>query len=185
MIVFATVATCVGSRSIAQTPEQQHLWDLQRAQASADEKLKDEQLNRQRETRKADPMGWVRTLNPLTSGGWQFRTVADDGGWAAYSTDHQLKRAGKKVTVWLRQEYAETQVKDDTRVRSVVQNIQYDCAKERQRSLMSIYYSDNNIQGSKQVEEADIKDAPWLAIIPGSHEELNYQWACTEKLKPG
>src|SRR5271154_3292095 len=86
----------------AQTPEQEKLWEAQRAQAQADQKAKAEQLAQQRAARKADPMAWVRTLSPLSTGGWQFRAVAADGSWAAFSTDHQLKRSGRLVTVWLR-----------------------------------------------------------------------------------
>src|SRR5208283_2419223 len=73
----------------AQTPEQQKNWDAQRAQSLADEKAKAERLAQQRAARKADPMAWVRTLNPLSTGGWQFRAVAEDGSWAAYSNEHQ------------------------------------------------------------------------------------------------
>src|SRR6204780_3107914 len=93
----------------AQTPEQQKMWDAQRAQAQADEKAKAEKLAAQRAARKADPMAWVRTLNPLTAGGWQFRSVAPDGSWASFSTEHQMKRSGHLITVWLREEYPEPQ----------------------------------------------------------------------------
>src|ERR1700689_5938290 len=93
----------------AQTPEQQKMWEAQHAQAQAEEKAKAEKLAAQRAARKADPMGWVRTLDPLTAGGWQFRSVAPDGSWASFSTEHQLKRSGKLVTAWLRQEYPEAQ----------------------------------------------------------------------------
>jgi len=47
-------------------------------------------------------MGWVHTLNPMTAGGWQFRAVAPDGSWASFSTEHQMKRSGHLITVWLR-----------------------------------------------------------------------------------
>jgi len=54
---------------IAQTPEQQKLWDAQRAQSHADEKARADLLAAQRAARRADPMAWVRTLNPMTAGG--------------------------------------------------------------------------------------------------------------------
>src|SRR5580704_2151811 len=82
----------LGAVCAAQTPEQQKMWDAQRAQAQADERVRAEKLAAQRAARRADPMAWVRTLNPLTGGGWQFRSVAPDGSWAAFSTEHQLKR---------------------------------------------------------------------------------------------
>ncbi|MDP9065649.1 MAG: hypothetical protein M3O06_07285 [Pseudomonadota bacterium] len=123
-------------------------------------------------------MAWVRTLNPLTAGGWEFRSVADDGSWATYSTTHQLKRSGTTITVWLRLEYAEPQANGSQRFLSVVQKVQYDCAKERWRALTTVYYAQNNLQGSDETEEADAKTAPWSAIIPGTRDELDAAWAC-------
>jgi len=164
--------------AVAQTPEQQQMWDAQRVQELADEKAKAEELRKAREARKADPMAWVRTLDPMTAGGWEFRGVASDGSWAAYTTTHQMKRSGKSVTVWLRQEYAEVQVNADTRYMSVVEKVQYDCAKERERPLVVIYYSGSNIQGSAQTEEPDSKSIPWNAIVPGTRDEFNFLWAC-------
>jgi hypothetical protein len=163
----------------AQTPEQEKLWQAQRAQTLADEKAKAEQLAKQRAERKADPMAWVRTLNPMSTGGWQFRAVAADGSWAAYSTDHQMKRAGHLVTVWLRQEYPEPQRSNGGDIfLSNVEKIQYDCANERARALLIIYYSENNISGTQQSEATDIKQAPWDPIVPGTQSEYIYQWAC-------
>jgi hypothetical protein len=163
----------------AQTPEQAQIWEAQRVQALADERTKAERLAREREARKADPMAWVRTLNPMTAGGWEFRAVANDGSWAAYSTNHQMKRSGALVTVWLRQEYAEPQPGNNGKYSSVVEKIQYDCVKERARALLIIYYADNNIQGSEQTEEVDAKTATWNAIVPGTRDEFNYLWACS------
>ena len=174
----------LGAAALAQTPEQQQMWDAQRAEAAAADKLKSERLLRDREARKADPMAWVRTLDPMTAGGWQFRAVAADGAWAAYSTDHQLKRSGKTVTVWLRQEYAEVQVESNNRYLSVVQKVQYDCAKHLQRPLVVVYYSNNNVQGTEQTDEADPKTAVWNAIVPGTRNEANFAWACADKTDP-
>jgi len=78
------------ARVFAQTPEQQQMWDAERVQMLAEEKKKNEQLMKEREQRKADPMAWVRTLNPMADGGWEFRAVANDGSWAAYTTSHQV-----------------------------------------------------------------------------------------------
>jgi hypothetical protein len=172
-------AALLSVRAIAQTPEQEKLWEAQRAQKQADDKAKAELLLKQRELRKADPMAWVRTLNPIESGGWQFRTVAPDGSWAAFSTDHQMKRAGHLVTVWLRQEYAEAQRTDDGDVYfSNVEKIQYDCAKERGRPVSVIYYAENNIGGSQHSEEMDPKITAWNDIVPGTQSDSLYQWAC-------
>jgi hypothetical protein len=163
----------------AQTPEQQKMWDAQRAQAQADEKIKAEQLAKQREARRADPMAWVRTLDPMSAGGWVFRAVAADGSWAAFSTEHQLKRSGHLVTAWLRQEYPEPQRSAAGEAyASDVQKIQYDCAKEQARVLLAIYYAQNNLAGSQQSEEADPKLAAWEAIVPGTQSEFIFRWAC-------
>ncbi len=163
----------------AQTPEQTKMWEAQRAQSQADEKAKMERLAEQRAARRADPMAWVRTLSPLTAGGWQFRGVAPDGSWASYSTEHQMKRAGRLITVWLREEYPEPQRNTGGDIYfSYVEKIQYDCANERARALLIIYYSENNITGSETSEATDVKQAAWVAIVPGTQSENVYQWAC-------
>ena len=164
--------------SAGQTPAQAELWEQQRTQALADEQARASQLYREREARRADPMAWVRTLDPMAAGGWEFRAVAADGSWATYSTTHQMKRAGSQVTVWLRQEYAEPQAVGSGKYLSVVEKIQYDCARDRARPLLIIYYSANNIQGSEQSEETDAKTAVWNAIVPGTRDEFNFLWAC-------
>jgi hypothetical protein len=164
--------------SAGQTPAQAEMWEQQRSQALADEQARATQLSREREARRADPMAWVRTLDPMAAGGWEFRAVAADGSWATYSTTHQMKRAGSQVTVWLRQEYAEPQAGGGGKYMSVVEKIQYDCARDRARPLVIIYYAGNNIQGSEQSEEVDAKTAVWNAIVPGTRDEFNYLWAC-------
>jgi hypothetical protein len=148
------------------------------SQTQLEDKAKAERLQREREARRADPMSWVHTLNPMPAGGWEFRAVANDGSWAVFSTTHQLKRSHKLVTVWLRQEYAEPQTGGNGRYLSLVQKIQYDCEKERDRPLLVVYYTENNIQGGEQTEESDEKQAPWNAIVPGTRDEFNYAWAC-------
>jgi Surface-adhesin protein E len=167
------------SSAIAQTPEQQQMWDAQRAQAQADEKAKAERLAKQREARKADPMAWVRTLDPMSTGGWEFRAVGADGSWATFSTDHQLKRSGHQVTAWLRQEYPEPQRSSGgDAYSSDVERIQFDCTKVQARVLMIIYYVDNNLSGSQQSEENDPKQTAWDPIVPGTKSEFIFHWAC-------
>jgi hypothetical protein len=156
------------------------MWDAQRAQAAVAAKAKTEQLAQQRAARKADPMAWVRTLSPMAIGGWEFRAVATDGSWASYSTDHQMKRSGHSITLWLRQEYPEAQ-RDSAGdlYLSNVEKVEFDCGKNRQRLLLVVYYSENNISGSQQQEENDPKNAPWQAIVPGTQSESVFQWACS------
>src|SRR5579862_8111129 len=139
----------------AQTPEQEKSWAVERERAAALEKAKAEQLARERAARRADPMAWVRTLDPMTSGGWEFRSVATDGSWAIFSSTHQLKRSGQIITLWMRHEYAEPQAADAGPYLSAVEKAQYDCKKQQARSLLVIYYAANNIQGNEQTEEAD------------------------------
>jgi hypothetical protein len=167
------------STVVGQTPEQEKMWEAQRAQTQADEKAKAERLARQREARRADPMAWVRTLDPMSPGGWEFRSVGADGSWATFSTEHQLKRSGHLVTAWLRQEYPEPQrsAAGDMYL-SDVEKVQYDCAKERARVLLAIYYAENNLAGSQQSEEADPKQVQWDPIVPGTQSELISHWAC-------
>src|SRR5208282_1630661 len=113
--------------SFAQTPEQQQLWEAQRAQALAEEKTKAEHLAREREARKADPMAWVRTLSPMTAGGWEFRAVANDGSWAIYRTNQTTKRSLKLVTFCLQHECAESKSGSEGKFLTVVQKVQEAC----------------------------------------------------------
>jgi hypothetical protein len=165
---------------LGQTPEQEKSWAADRERTAALEKAKAEQLARERAARKADPMAWVRTLDPMTSGGWQFRSVAVDGSWAIFSSTHQFKRSGQEVTVWMRNEYAEPQAGDGGPYLSAVEKTQYDCKKEQFRNLLVVYYAANNIQGSEDSEEADGKKTPWSPIVPGTRVESSYLWACSQ-----
>jgi hypothetical protein len=181
-IAIAAAGLLQSSNSPGQTPEQEKVWEAQHAQALVEQKAKAEQLARERQARKNDPMAWVHTLDPMSTGGWQFRTVAGDGSWASFSTDHQLTRKGQLVAVWLRQEYAEPQQGAGGQpYMSTVENVQYDCAKNRVRALVVIYYTENNIRGGEDSEQSDPKEAPWSPIVPGTLAELNFQWACAGK----
>jgi hypothetical protein len=179
MAAAVAIYARAGPAAVGQTPEQEKMWAEQRAQAQAEEKAKAERLARQREARRADPMAWVRTLDPLSSGGWTFRSVGADGSWATYSTEHQMKRSGHLVTAWLRREFPEPQRSGAGDVYlSDVEKVQYDCGKERARVLLVIYYADNNLAGSQQTEEADPKQTSWDPIVPGTQSELIFHWAC-------
>jgi hypothetical protein len=176
MIAAGLVMTCA---VFGQTPEQEKLWAAQKAQKQADDKAKADLLARQREARRADPMGWVRTLDPMSEGGWTFRAVGADGSWAYFSTDHQLKRSGHAVTAWLRQEFAEPQHNaSGDPYSSAVERLEYDCSKERRRVLMVIYYASNNLAGSQQTEETDPKQIDWEPIVPGTQSESIFRWTC-------
>jgi hypothetical protein len=167
------------SMVVAQTPEQEKMWEAQRTQAQAEQKAAAELLARQRAARRADPMAWVRTLDPLSSGGWVFRAVGTDGSWATFSTDHQRTRSGHVVTSWLRQEFPEPQRSAGGEVYSSdVEKVEYDCGKVRLRVLLIIYYSENNLAGTQQNEEADPKQAPWDPVVPGTQSESAFHWTC-------
>jgi type II secretory pathway pseudopilin PulG len=167
------------STVVGQTPEQEKLWQAQRAQAQAEEKLQAERLAKEREARRADPMAWVGTLDSMSSGGWAFKAVGADGSWATFSTEHQLKRSGHLVTAWLRQEYPEPHrsAAGDVYL-SAVEKVQYDCSKERSRVLLVIYYAQNNLAGNQQTEEADPKQTEWDPIVPGTRSEYIFRWLC-------
>jgi hypothetical protein len=181
LAVTALVAVGVmhSSTVVGQTPEEQKQWEAQRAQLQAEARARADLLAKQRAARQADPMAWVRTLDPLSSGGWVFKAVASDGSWAMFSTEHQLKRSGHQVTAWLRQEFPEAQQNPagDTYL-SDVEKVQYDCTKSQARVLLVIYYAANNLTGSQQSDETDPKQAPWDAIVPGTQGETAFHWTC-------
>src|SRR5580692_1628910 len=170
--LLAAAALMHHSPVAAQTPEQEKMWEAQKAKA--------ERLAKQREARRADPMSWVRTLDPMSAGGWVFRAVGPDGSWATFSTEHQLKRSGRLVTAWLRQEYPEPQRTAGGDVYSSdVERVQYDCTKEQVRTLLAIYYAGNSLTGSQQSEQVDPKQAAWDPIVPGTQSEIIFHWACS------
>ena len=180
-LTTALLATNLAYSSMAwsQTPEQEKIWEAQRAQIQAEEKAKSDLLAKQRQVRRADPMSWVRTLDPMSPGGWIFRAVGADGSWATYSTDHQLKHSGHLITAWLRQEFPEPQHSAGGEVYSSdVEKVQYDCVKERARVLLIIYYTENNLAGNQQSEEADPKQVEWDPIVPGTQSEYAFHWTC-------
>ena len=178
-ILFIAAFVLHDSIAVGQTPEQEKMWEAQRAQAQAEQKAAAERLARQRAARRADPMSFVRTLDPMSAGGWVFRAVGADGSWATFSTDHQLKRSGRVVTAWLRQEFPEPQrsAAGDVYL-SDVEKVQYDCGKELARVLLIIYYADNNLAGNQHSEEADPKQAAWDPIVPGTQSEYISRWIC-------
>jgi hypothetical protein len=186
LIRWAATAAC-GAALLAgveiaggQTPEQERQWAVERERANQAAQARADQLARERAARKANPMGWVRTLDPMATGGWEFRSVANDGSWAIFTSTHQLKRSGQIVTGWIRFEYAEPQTGQGNPYMSAVEKQEYDCKKQQTRNLLAIYYSANNIQGTEETEEADPKAAPWSPIVPGTREELNFTWACSQ-----
>jgi hypothetical protein len=164
----------------SQTPEQARQWAEERERSDQAAQVRAAQLARERAARKANPMAWVHTLDPIASGGWEFRSVATDGSWAIFTSTHQLKRSGQIVTGWIRYEYAEPQAGEGNPYMSAVERQEYDCKKQQTRNLLAIYYSANNIQGTEQTEEADPKAAPWSPIVPGTREETNFMWACDQ-----
>jgi hypothetical protein len=162
-----------------QTPEEQKQWEAQRAQMQVEAKAKADLLAQQRAARRADPMSWVRTLDPMSAGGWVFKTVASDGSWATYSTDHQFKRSGHQVTAWVRQEFPEAaHDPGGDGYMSSVEKVQYDCTKAQAKVLLIVYYSGNNLTGSPQSQASDPKEAAWDPIVPGTQSEAAFHWAC-------
>ena len=177
-LVLLCVLSTWASWCAAQTPEETKAWEVQRAQVQADAHARAERLAHEREARRADPMAWVRTLDPLTAGGWEFRSVAPDGSWAVYTTLHQMKRSGKLVTIWLRQEYPETQRTDDYTYLSYVEKVQYDCGNDRLKPLLVIYYAGSNLSGAQQSQANDPKQVTWTPVVPGTQSETLFRWAC-------
>src|SRR5260370_20912131 len=66
------------SAVVGQTPEQQKMWDAQRAQTQADEKVKADLLAGQRAARRADPRSRGRTPHPMSPPGLGLRAVRPD-----------------------------------------------------------------------------------------------------------
>jgi hypothetical protein len=191
LIRWAATAAC-GAALLAgvenagsQTPEQQQQWAEERDRSNQVAQTRAAQLARERAARKADPMAWVRTLDPMATGGWEFRSVAIDGSWGIFTSTHQLQRKGQTVTGWIRYEYAEPQRGQGTPYMSAVEKQEYECKKQQTRNLLAIYYSANNLQGTQETEEADLKSTPWSPIVPGTREETNFTWACAQSRAGG
>jgi hypothetical protein len=169
----------------SQTPEQERQWAAERERSNQAAQARAEQLARERAARKANPMAWVRTLDPMANGGWEFRSVANDGSWATFASTHQLKRKGQIATGWIRYEYAEPQTGQGNPYLSAVEKQEYDCKKQQTRNMLIIYYTGNNLQGTEETEEGDPKATPWNPIVPGTREETNFTWACDQSRAAG
>jgi len=149
------------------------------AKMRAEEKSQADELAAAREKRKAEPMSWVNTLDPLPQGGWQFRFVAGDGSATVFSSSHQRSRVGAIVTVWFRYEHAEPIMNAHSfTYMSNVEKTQFDCANARTRLLSATYYAENNLAGKSENVEQDPNTISWRSIAPGSGYEVNIVWAC-------
>ena len=134
-LTAAAIVLAGASRGIGQTPEQEKAWAEDRARADADAKAAQERLAAERAARKADPMAWVRTLDPMTIGGWEFRSVASDGSWAVFSSTHQLKRSGPDGHGVDAARVRRTAAGDGGPYLSAVEKTQFDCKKQQTRTL--------------------------------------------------
>ncbi len=63
---IAVAVLLSSSNGFAQTPEQEKAWEAERVRVAAEQKAAAERLAQQRAVRKADPMAWVRTLDPMS-----------------------------------------------------------------------------------------------------------------------
>ena len=76
LIRWAATALCGAAllagveNAVSQTPEQEKQWAEERERSNQAAKARAEQLARERAARKADPMAWVHTRDPMSGGGW-------------------------------------------------------------------------------------------------------------------
>jgi hypothetical protein len=139
-------------------------------------KLKRQEAERKRQD--DDMKYWTHELDPLPNGGWSFRHFADDWSYALYSSNHQRRRVGDVVTLWLRWEQRDQQNATGYAFRSYVAKVEFDCTGARMRTVAETFYPERNLKGDPQSLDLNPKSITWDSVIPGSQGEYTLQFAC-------
>lgn len=121
---------------------------------------------------------WATKLDPLSSGGWEVQDVTADGISVLFGSRRHEVRKGTTVTVWLRDEFRETQVKNGQTYKGLVERDVYDCERMTTKVLSVTYYAENNLQASGNSYAYDEGAVRWIPIIPGTVGESILDWAC-------
>jgi hypothetical protein len=142
--------------------------------ATAQYKTNQEIQETARQNRKANPLAWEQSLDPMPQGNWKLLFLANDGSMAIFVSSHQQSRSGTKLTVWFRTELGEAQ--DGTM--SFVEKDQFDCADARKRMLSVSKFPQSNLQGDAKSFDPDPSLVPWVSLSPGSVGEQLWQLLC-------
>jgi hypothetical protein len=176
-----------GSSCFAQTQDattnspHQSLAEKVAAEDLMDDKSEVAKLERKEAERKRqddDMKYWTHELDPLPNGGWSFRHYADDWSWALYTSNHQRRRVGDVVTLWLRWEHRDSQSPAGHAFRSYVEKVEFDCNGARMRTVAETFYAERNLKGNPHSLDLNPKSITWDSVIPGSQGEYNLQYAC-------
>jgi hypothetical protein len=107
---------------------------------------------------------WIRTLDPLTAGGWELLTW--NTGGAIYVSYRNAQRDGAVATVWIRWEYLSPHQFKGVSYKSSAERTQFDCVQMTARALTQSFYERNSLAGDSQ---SFAYDKPmWAPGVPGT-----------------
>ena len=100
-----------------------------------------------------------------------------DGNVTAYADLSSIRKEGDKVKMWNLIDYKT--VRAGNPYMSIRGQSEFDCRRERMRSLFLSFYSRN--MGRGHVVDSDDDPARWRRVAPGSIDDSLWQIACGKR----
>lgn len=99
-----------------------------------------------------------------------------DGNATVYADPDTIRRAGNLVKMWNLIDYKTTRAAAGNPYVSIRAQSEFDCKKERMRSLYLSFHS-GNMSGGNTVDSVN-ESGNWIPVAPGSMNETLRQIAC-------
>jgi hypothetical protein len=129
--------------------------------------------------RKAILMVLLAVVSNSAAAAWVEIGLDDDGTTTAYANPTTISKAGNRVKmlVLLERKTAKTTAAGEPYRSSKMQN-EYDCKKERWRTLYDSWYSGKKGRGA--VVYSTSESSNWRPVSPTSGADLLWRFACGE-----
>ena len=129
--------------------------------------------------RKAILMMLLAVVSSSAAAAWVEIGLDDDGTTTAYANPTTISKAGNRVKMWvlLERKTAKTTAAGEPYRSSKMQN-EYDCKKERWRTLYDSWYSGKRGRGA--VVYSTSEPGNWRPVPFTSGAELSWRFACGE-----
>ena len=127
--------------------------------------------------RKAILMMLLALVSSSAAAAWVEIGLDDDGTTTAYADATTIRKAGNRVKMWVLLELrtAKPTASGEPHMSSKMQN-EYDCKKERWRTLYDSWYSRKKGRGA--VVYSTSESSNWRPVSPTSGADLLWQFAC-------
>jgi hypothetical protein len=100
-----------------------------------------------------------------------------DGNVTVYADLATIRKVGDRVKMWILIDYKTAQAGNP--YMSIRGQSEFDCKRERMRSLFLSFYSSN--MGRGHVVDSDDDPAKWKRVTPGSIDDSLWQIACGKR----